>query len=162
MTALTTTTWPTIRNAIVDVIEGLAPTWQSGVKFRRSKRSRSVRDWTKTTAVFRGFEVRRDRADTPEGPRDPSAILRNEAFTITVAYPVALGLYGINDIDDMETVIRDDARLIRDAVFSSGNYVTGQQAALPDPLPAIDDGDPDVWFQEIQFTAVYYEGQTLV
>lgn len=162
MSALTVTTWPTIRDKIIDVIEALAPVSQASLPFRRAKRSRSVRDWSKTTAVFRGFEVRRTEADLLEGPRDPTVILRSEAFVVAIGYPMTLGLYGINDIDDMETLIRADARQVGDAVFSSGNYVTGQQAALPRGLPAIDRGDSDVWFQDLPFTAIYYEGQTLV
>jgi hypothetical protein len=63
----------------------------------------------------------------------PSQYLRSCQVRVTVAYPILPGIYGTNDLDDVEKTIRADAAQIRDALFSSGNYVSGQEATLPQP-----------------------------
>ena len=110
--------------------------------------------------LFRMFEIRRGSATEP-GLIDPDALLRNETVTVTIAYPLLLALYGTDDLDEVERVMRRDARQIRDALFSSGNYASGQLAAQPLDLDPPDMGGDECWFQDVSFTAIYYEGQTL-
>jgi hypothetical protein len=92
---------------------------------------------------------------------DPAGFMRNEQVTITLAYPLALGMFGCEDLDDVEDLIRADAKQIRDAIFSAGNYVTGQLAARPLDLPETDRGGEGIWFQDLPFDVTYYEAQSL-
>ena len=161
---LTTTTYDAIRDQMATTLHGLTPTLLSNRLFEEHlPKRRRLRDHAAQhpgEELFRSFEIRRGAATEP-GLLDPDAVLRNETVTVTVAYPTLLALYGTDDLDEVERLIRGDARQIRDAVFSAGNYVSGQLAALPIELDAPDTSDADCYFQEIAFTAIYYEGQTL-
>lgn len=160
--ALTTTTFHLVRDQMATKICALTPTGGGGRLYRRSKKSARLREWTavKTEAGFRAFEI--TRADSQEPPLlDPAAYLRSETVTVTVAYPLLFGIYGTEDTDEVENLIRADAAQIRDCLYSSGNYVDGQQAALPLPIPEPDRSSDEVWFQDITFTVLYYEAQTL-
>lgn len=161
---LTTTTYDAIRDKMAATIQGLTPGVLSNRLFEEyaPKRMR-LRDHAAAhpgEELFRMFEIRRGTATEP-GLIDPDALLRNEVVTVSIAYPLLLALYGTEDLDEVERVIRRDARQVRDVLFSSGNYVSGQLAALPTDMDAIDMGDPECWFQDLSFTVIYYEGQTL-
>ena len=157
----TTTTFAAIRDNYITVLEALTPTTKSEVPLRCVKKA-ELREWAEknaTSAVLRKFDIR--RGDGTEPPfQDPSAIERNEDMVLTVAYPVANGLYGQDDRNDMEDLIRSDARQIRDAVVSSDNYLAGQSAALLETLPA-PERDEKVWFQVFVFRLIYTEAQSL-
>jgi hypothetical protein len=162
---IATTTYTSIRDNLIDVIEALTPATQASHGYRRAHRVRSLRSAAgasgRGSSVLRRFEVRRGAADEPEA-QDPAAYLRVEDFTISVAYPVAPGLYGNEDLDAVEGVIRADARQIRDAVVSAGNYVAGQQGVECASLPSPDTSADDVYYQDLTFRVSYYEAQSLV
>lgn len=154
-----TTTIETIRDQMITKIEAITPANLANYLFRRATKRYDIRDQNPGSALFRKFEI--VRTGSAEDPPffDPSAIEREEEMTVTVAYPVLAGLYGNNDLDDMEDVIRKDAQQIRDTLFSSTNYVTGQLAAFVTIEP-VNRGGP-VWFQEFTVIAKYYETQSL-
>lgn len=161
---LATTTYDAIRDQMATVIHGIAPGLISNRPFEEHEPKRvRLRDHAEQhpgEELFRAFEIRRGTASEPP-LIDPDAVNRNEIVTVTVAYPTLLAIYGVEDLDEVEKVMRRDARQIRDALFSSGNYVSGQLAALPIEMGAPDAGNADCYFQELAFTVVYYEGQTL-
>lgn len=114
------------------------------------------------SSSFRKFELVRQGGELVDPPcYDPSALQRKEECRLTVAYPVAVALYGTSDLDEIEAVIRSDARLIRGCLFSAVNYLPGQSAAFIPELPPIDKLDPEVWFQSYPITLQYTEAQSL-
>ncbi len=162
---MSTTTFEAIRDQYIAEIKALTPaigSTQPEHRFNQSPLHQDLREWargTASSAVFRKFQIRRTSA-TEEHFQDPSQIERRETMEITIAYPRLPGLYGPNDLDDMEDYIRRDARQIRDLVWSYNTYVSGQNAAFPAPIPAPERGDR-VWFQVLTFSLLYYEAQSL-
>jgi hypothetical protein len=144
------------------VIEELIPTVATDRRFERSRaRNKALREWAdgKSSIQFRKFEWMRSGPAVEPNVLLPDVILRIEQATLTVAYPVLPGLYGTDDLDSMEDVIRADARQIRDVLLDPGNLVDGCAAVLPtinDP-----DRDDSIWFQTFTCELTYYEGQTL-
>jgi len=163
---LTTTTFHAIRDQMATKIALITPSFVPERKFARSKRRATLGAWVQSAAkgeaLFRAFEVVRGDGEGEPIHIDASALLRTMAVTVNVAYPMLLAIYGSADLDDVEKVVRSDAAQIRDVLFSSGNYVAGQQAAFPQPLPEPDRSDPDVWLQSIPINVVFYESETLV
>lgn len=159
-----TTTLATIRDQMIVKIEALSPSSLADKPFRRAKKRLPIRDWAgqqnSGSAVLRRFEITRTGAAGDPPLMDPSTVERDEEIAITLAYPVLPALYGSDDMDDMEEIIRSDARQIRDAVYASTNYVSGQLAAFVTIQP-IDSGNPNVWFQELAVMVKYYEAQSL-
>jgi hypothetical protein len=159
-----TTTLATIRDAMITEIEALSPSSHADKLFRRGKKRKSIREWAANqnsgSAVFRRFEIVRTGEATDPPLMDPSAVERSEDVIITVAYPVLPALYGSDDLDDLEEIARADAKQIRDVVFASDNYVSGQLAAFVTIQP-LDRGDEDVWFQDLVVNVRYYEAQSL-
>ncbi|SRR6266540_702334 len=162
----TTTTFGAIRNQIVSVIEALTPATMNRAedKFRRCPDKRQLLEtWAIAHAsdgCFRKFDLRRSGDLTDPEVLDPSAIMRRELATLTMAYPVAPALYGPNDLDSMEDVIASDAQQVRDAVFSPGNLLTGQIASIV-TIHDVDRADESVWFQRFTLEIIYYHAQTL-
>lgn len=160
---LTTTTYDAVRDGMATAICALTPAALAGRKYEKLAPARvRLRDHAAAhpgEELLRMFEIRRGAATEPS-LIDPDALLRNETVTVTLAYPLLLALYGTEDLDEVEKVIRRDARQVRDALFSSGNYVSGQLAALPGDMDPID-MTADCWFQDLTFTVIYYEAQSL-
>ena len=162
----TTTTFHAIRDNIAGLIRAIAPEFMAaeGQGFNLVPDRRDLRKLaaTPTSALFRMFEVRRHPDRAPEEPpwMDPSAYERNEWLRITVAYPVLPEMYGADRDDDIEKVMASDASLIRDAVFSPGDYVAGQSLARVS-IGAPDTADDRVWFQILDVQLTYTKSQTL-
>lgn len=163
-----TTTHATIRtkyagsSAIRGVLEALQPTRSTDRGFERSRvRNKLLADWAdgSTSAQFRKFEWLRTGPAAEPHVLLPDTILRIEEATVTIAYPVLPALYGADDMDSMEDMIRADARQFRDALLSPGNLVDGCCAVLPTILEP-NRGDT-IWFQSVVCELTYYESQTL-
>ena len=157
----TTTTYAAIRDQIHTVIEALTPAVLPGQKFRRAPRHVRLDEWAQKTgnASLRRFEFTRDALVSDPLVMDPTAVERNETSILLVAYPFDPALYGRDDRDDMETVIRRDARQLRDAIFSSGNYLAGQSAAFVTLEPTR--REASVWLSALRIDLIYTEAQTL-
>lgn len=144
------------------VLEALAPTLCSDRGFERSRvRNKLLADWAdgSSSIQFRKFEWLRSGPAGEPLVLLPDVILRIELATVTVAYPALPALYGTDDMDSMEDLIRSDARQFRDALLSPGNLVSGCCAVLPTILEPL--RNDAIWFQSIVCELTYYEGQTL-
>lgn len=160
----TTTTYAAIRDHQIALIEALVPTLQSQYRFRRgSKRQSLVKMASEkpTSAFLRAFEFRRDTNAPDPTIQDPDARETRETATLTVAYPVQPSLYGADELDDMEELIRSDARQIRDVLFSPDSYLAGQSIAKVTIL-GIDRSLEAIWFQSFGIELVYTEDQGIL
>lgn len=150
---------PTIRG----LIEGITPTYASDRRFERSHvRNKRLRDWAdgKGSIQFRKFEFTRAGPAVEPNVLLPDTILRYERALVTIAYPILPALYGSEDLDSMEDLIREDARQVRDVLLDPDNLQDGVSAVLPTILEP--ERDESVWFQGIDCELIYYEGQTFV
>lgn len=128
-----TTTFEAIRDGYYAVLRAAVPRRLAHVRFDHVD-DESLDIWAArmpSLEVFRKFEMLSigDTA-TPSQPLEPSAIERQQVATLTVAYPVLENLVGARKRRDLEDVMRDDAALIYDKLFWSGNYQVGQSACF--------------------------------
>lgn len=161
-----TTTITAVRDAIASTVDALTPATHSDKLYRRSPRRYPLRVWageqTKSSAAFRKYEIVRTGPAIDAPLMDPSAVERVEILTMTVAYPTLPGLYatGTEERDEMDEVIRQDARQLRDTIFKSSNYLAGQSAAFV-TIQAPDLGDPLMTYQDLTIEVRYLEAQSL-
>ncbi len=160
---MNTTTWAAIRSSIVGLIEDIdATTAHTDVSFARAPRRYELKKWVKNvgSAALRKFEVSRIGQVTDPAVQSPTHVQRNDKAKITVAYPALPALYGAEDLDDLEDIMRTDASQIRDAVFSQGNYLSGQHAAfvkIDEPVKT-----DTVWFQPLSVDLIYDESTVVL
>lgn len=157
----TTTTYAAIRDNCITKIEALVPSLLSQFSFRRAPRRHELAVWADGagSAALRTFEIRQASSSPDPNLFDPTALERHEEAVLLIAYPVLPALYGTDDLDELEKVMRSDAHQLRDLVFSAGNYVAGQNACFVE-IEEPDRGDR-VWFQGLRLTLLYLESQTL-
>jgi len=156
-----TTTYGAIRDQMIAKIQAITPTVRSDELFARSHTRLPLRiEATSSSAFFRKFEIVRTGATEQPPHMDGDSVYRIEEATISVAYPAVPGAAGEDEIDDLEDLIRKDAKLIHDVIFSAGNYVSGQDIAVPVIQP-VEMGE-GVWFQDIVVRIQYRESMTLV
>lgn len=157
---MATTTVPLIRAQLVTVIEGLTPTRLTDYPFRRADRRTPFPEWvTKNSGKVRTFDIQSVSSGFEGEFIHPTQIVRDEPFSIMVAYPRLPGLAGTDDLDSLRDMMREDVRVIRDAVFDSSNYLSG--VLLQGPPVASFSEDGEVWFSVLDFTVKFYEAQTL-
>lgn len=156
-----TTTWPLIRANYHTKFDALTPTRISTPLFRRAPTHVRLQAWAvgAGSAALRKYEFTREDAVDAE-VMDPTAFERNETVLLTVAYPVAVSLYGAAELDEIDAVMRQDAAQLRDCLFSAGNYLAGQSAAFPEILAPVMD-DERCWFQSLRVLLIWTESQTL-
>lgn len=168
MSTQVTTTFALIRanycgsSLVRGLLEELLPTVAPDRGFERSRaRNMPLREWAdgKSSIQFRKFEWHRSSEANEPFVLLPDTIMRIERATLTVAYPAMPALYGPDDLDSMEDVIRADAAQLRDALISPGNLIAGCCAVLP----VIEEPERNtlVWFQSIVCELTYYESQAL-
>ena len=166
---MATTTWDLIRKQFVGsttqrgVLETLTPSLVADKPFRRvPRRNVSLRKWAQGSSVeFRAYEWRRE-GDVGEPEVFAGEILRRETGVLTVAYPIkgGLAIYGDEDLDAVEALIRSDARQLRDALLSPGNVISGLHGIRP-TIASLDRADDAVWFQDIVCEVIYQEAEAL-
>lgn len=157
-----TTTLTTIISNMKTVLEGLTPTKLTDKKYRRATRRVPLRELALTnggSGLLREFEITRDGVVQDPSILDPAMVMRVEDVTVTVAYPAQVALYGVEDLDSMEDIVRRDAAQLYDAIFNPDNYVTGQNGAIPE-IGALE-RDGDVWFQTIRVRVHFNEAVTV-
>lgn len=156
-----TTTYAAIRDNYIRLIEAITPTLLSQLAFRRGLRRQELEVWAESagSAALRKFEIRLDGDVEDPNTMDFTDADRYEDAEILIAYPVLPALYGTDDLDEMEKVMRSDARQVRDVVFSPGNYLSGQSAAFVE-IRKPERGDR-VWFQPLRLSLIYLESQSL-
>jgi hypothetical protein len=157
----TTTTYAAIRDEQIRLLEALTPSSMSDKPFRRASKRDRLRKWaakTPSTAALRRFEISRGPAsDAPIVSTGASQTI--EMVGITVAYPVLPSLYGSDELDDLDEVMRADAAQIRDALFSIDSYIAGHSITRVE-IEAPDRGLDTVWFQDFTATVAYTEART--
>jgi hypothetical protein len=145
----TTTTYTAIRDNSIALLEAATPYKLAQLKFRRSPRHRSILDWAPSagSAALRAFEFRRE-SELEDPGLYLTVIERDEEMRLTVAYPVLPSLYGSDELDELECVMRSDLTLFRDVLFSGSNYLAGQSLAFIAPADP-DRSDERVWFANV-------------
>lgn len=158
-----TTTYAAIRDRQIRLIEALVPAVIPKARFRRGHQHIPLKTWASTqgvgSAALRRFEIVRNGVSDPP-LLDPAAREVREETLISVAYPTLAAHYGPDRLDDLEEIMRSDARQIRDVVFSYANYLPGQSLAQVTILQP-DRAFAPVWFQDFSVSLIYTEAQSL-
>jgi len=156
------TTWFDIRDNYITKIKALSPTLLSNLPFDQCDTRYELRDFASKagSAGLRKFEFDRIGPVQDAPFFDFSVKETNEGMRLTVAYPTMRALYGRNDLNEMDKVLRSDARQLRDLIFSGGNYLAGQSAGFV-TIQEVDKSNPDCWFSLIDVQLIYTEAQTL-
>ena len=161
---MATTTYAAIRDSMIINVRAIVPANLADKPFDRCPVRVRLADWaTKQTpgsAAFRKVEIRRNMEEEASF-FSPDEIERRETAVLRVAYPVLPELYGADELDDIEEIIRRDARDLRDVIASPDNYVSGQNAAFVDELEPVDESYEHVWFLGLRIRLYYYETQNL-
>lgn len=130
--AIATTTPELIRNQWLTLIEALTPAQHSAQGFEAAQSALAFDQWAEDNpqACLRRFDV----TDTTDRD-DPSIAVSNQDVELAimqaellVAYPHSLGIYGSENLRDLQDMMRADADQIRKAIGINGgaNYVSGQ------------------------------------
>lgn len=155
---MSTTTFETIRERIYANLELLTPELISDAGYRRGQRRLDLRQWATGNpgSALRVFELRRVGGVSDPQVVDPEQVQRNETAELTVAYPTSPALFGEDERDDLEDVIRQDAQQLYALISDATNYVTGQLAAFVTIQPP-DRSNASVWFQTFSIEFIYFE-----
>jgi hypothetical protein len=160
--ASVTTTWCSIRDALsaafIAATPGVLPTY----RFDHAVKRYPIEMWAGSlganSTLLRRFQWRRANLEQP--PYFASdAVEWNETSTLTIAYPVLPALYGNADLDEIERVMRRDAKQLRDIIASPGQLVSGQEVGRVSVLEPETVGP--VWYQRITVLFIYQETQVL-
>lgn len=110
--------------------------------------------------IFRKVLWERAGTSDVEGVQDAFLRQVEETVSLQVFYPELLELYGRERYGSMESVIRSDARQVRDALYATRNYVTGQVFCLVE-IGALQRTSEGAWVQPFVLTIRYWEAQSL-
>jgi hypothetical protein len=156
------TTLAAIRDALTVRLRSLTPTLLSQHLFQPAPTRHDLDDWSfrmgAHSDLLRKFQWRYMGTDDPPN-LSPDTTERNDLVRLSIAYPVLPGLYGALELDDLETVMRADARQVRDLI-SLGDGVAGAQKVGLVRVLAPETGGL-VWMQRFDVTLVYIETMTL-
>jgi hypothetical protein len=153
------TTYDAIRDSYITLLERATPYELPTHAYRRAPRRYDLLEWAASvgSASLRAFEMVRGEDDIEEPEHEGTGTLeRDEVMTITVAYPVLPALYGADELDDLECVMRSDVRRIREVVQSGSNFLAGQSRGHVTPNEP-DRTDDRVWFQSFRVELTYSE-----
>lgn len=158
----TTTTFWDIRDNYVTLITALTPTFLPQIKFDQQPNNIELRTFTDLagSAALRKFDFERSGDATEPPYMDWPVMERNEGMRLTVAYPTLYALYGRSDLNDIDKVVRSDARQLRDTLFGQINYLPGQSACFV-VIKEVDKSDPSCWFQVFECSLIYTEAQSI-
>lgn len=161
---MTTITLGTITARIATVVAGLTPAVLSANNagfVEAPTPNAPLRNWARLNAgakMIRLFEIASigDRA-TP-GPIIVGGMLTEQLVRVTVAYPTDHKLYAIDTRRDLEDIIAVDAAQIQGALMGpDGLAGAGHLALLLEPgIKGLDRSNAVVWFQDLDFLAVFY------
>lgn len=160
---MVTTTFEAIRDGYYTVLRAAAPRRLSNIKFDFID-DESLVTWATrmpSSEVFRKCELLAVGDTAPQSPViEPSAQERRQLAQLTVAYPVLENLVGREKLRELEDVMRDDAALIHDKLFWSGNYQTGQSACMV-TIAAPTRVNPQLYLQSFNLQIDFYEATNL-
>lgn len=152
-----TTTVTIIRDQMLTVIEGLSPTSSAGVKFRGHRDESDFFEWcgTNKAAALRRIEVRGGTSYTGPDVTNTDVEWHRVPVSVTVAYPLEWGKYGLKNRASLEKVVEEDMHQIDDAIGVRGmaNWTGGSFAVKVDDDTAEQDG---VLFVRMKFEVGYY------
>lgn len=153
------TTIPAIRAKIISVVEAATPTRFTELTFRRINRRYKLDEFAKkNSANMRKFELYQEGTGE-ELSVHSSSVYRQEPFVLLVAYPKLSGYAGVDELDDLRDMMREDYRVLRDVIRSPGNYLSGECERTA-PIANIIEDD-DVWVLELSFSVGFYEVQSI-
>lgn len=157
-----TTTWEAIRDNYIRLLKAVVPSRTIATRYDESPRNVSIFEFAARagSAAIRRFQFERTGVVGDAPIIDWTAKETNEDAMLVVAYPTAFGAYGTGDRNDLDALIRADARQIRDLLFSGGNYLAGQSAAFVTIDPT-DMSDDRIWFQSFLIQLIYTESESL-
>lgn len=157
-----TTTWEAIRDHYITLLKAAVPSRASNLRFDESPRNVVLYHYASQagSGAIRKFQW--DRVGSVEDPPtlDWTAKETNEDVVLTIAYPTAFAAYGRADRNDLDALMRADARQVRDLIFSGGNYLPGHSASFVTITP-LDNSDPRIWYQSFLVTLIYTESENL-
>jgi hypothetical protein len=159
---MSTTTWPAIRDALTARLRALTPTLLSQITFDPAPTAYDLDDWTfrlgAHSDLLRKFQWRYVTTEDPPY-LEADVCERNDTVRLSIAYPVLPSLYGAQELDDLEAVMRSDAKLIRDLLSLGDAVADAQKIGLVTILPPETEGL--VWMQRLDVVVTYHEAQTL-
>lgn len=160
---MATTTFDAIRDTYVTAIRAVTFSTAPDDAFDYVPERMMLRDFVDRTggsACFRKFEFVRTGTGPDPAIMHPEEVDREEFAEVLIAYPVTVALYGINDLLDVEKVMRADARKVNDVLRSTANYTSGQNAAFT-TIGTPDRSQPDIWYQPLSVRLLYNEAQAI-
>lgn len=171
---MATTTFATIRDqycgtrgptAAVGKIPALTPTSRSDVKFERCPPRQRLRTFAAAggSKVFRRFELY-SKGWQEEAHHEADVYRRIEQAELLIAYPATAVAWGLDEQLDIADIQEEDiggSGKIRDAIYGSGNYVTGQLEGSVSNVTYERPDDAIVWFTVCDITLRYYAAQSL-
>lgn len=163
------TTYPTIRNQWVSVLQALTPAFRTGTEFElftSMPPEMTFEEWCaeNTTACLRKFHVRRSGGREPPLANDADVVQLKANAELVVAYPKAYAEYNRSDarreVIDLEDVLDADGEQINNSIGICGaaNYVSGQSICTAEQHV---EEEAQVVFLVFDLEAVYYEDVTL-
>jgi hypothetical protein len=160
--AVTATTWCTIRDALSAAFIAATPGVLPAYGFDHANKRYPIEMWAGSlganSTLLRRFQWRRANLEQP-AYLDAGTVQWNETSTLTITYPVLPALYGNADLDEIERVMRRDAKQLRDIIASPGQLVSGQEVGRVSVLEPETAGP--VWYQRLTVLFVYQETQVL-
>ncbi len=156
------TTFAAIRDAMIANIKAISPSTITDVLFDYVPKRHTLLEWTASagsSGTFRTFEIVRTGPTEQLPHLSPDTIRREEFAAILVAYPRAVAAYGDDELLDLDDVMREDARQIRDVIMSTSNFVASQHEAVVTIEDVSRDGG--IWFQPFTVRLQYDEAQSL-
>lgn len=160
---MATTTWTSIRDNYITKILALQPSGPGFPFLERPLKKERLRTWAPVNGsmCFRRFEF--TRVDVGEQPPEmaPDQYHVTDTAELVVSYPTALhNMFGDEAIDDLEDILERDANKLRDALFSSGNYISGHNMTQVRDV-AVERDNVEAWFLVLTVEITYYKSQTL-
>jgi len=162
--ATSTTDFETMRDNMCTVLRALTPRRLSDRKFDQVTDEETLTALVErmpAEGLFRKFEILRAGERSLLSPTiiNPTAVEYQQAARLLVCYPVLKNLVGVEKLRDLEDLMDADAQQLRDALFASDNYVSGQSACW------VEIGEPDrstqVYVQAFNLRLDYYEAMNL-
>ena len=154
----TTTTFAAIRGTFLPLVRAITPTKLANRTFEatplKSKTLRAFAESAPTEDKLRKYDWRVDGDEAEPFILDATAKEIDVGTIFTVAYPVLLGLYGTEDLYDLEDTMESDQRQIFKVFRNSANYVAGLSNAAVSVRPP-DRANERVWFAEFSIVLTY-------
>lgn len=131
-----TTTLEAIRDGMITILEGLAPSIHSSVKFEKELGEIGFEMWAENNpaSAFRRFSLLRTGAGDWPSITNTDVEERTERVVLVIAYPRTFAKYGDQNVRDCDDVIDADLRLIDGQSGigrnNSAGYVSGQNSSF--------------------------------